>query len=45
MLGPMLLTQHNITYYQDLMQGLRGAILAGRVDAYAAAVRAEWLGE
>ena len=45
MLGPMLLTQHNITYYQDLMQGLRGAILAGRVDAYAAAVRAEWVGE
>ena len=45
MLGPMLLTQHNITYYQDLMQGLRGAILAGQVDAYAAAVRAEWLGE
>ena len=26
MLGPMLLTAHNITFYQDLMAGLRGAI-------------------
>ena len=26
MLGPMLLTWHNLTYYQDLMRGLRGAI-------------------
>ncbi|MDG1995900.1 MAG: tRNA guanosine(34) transglycosylase Tgt [Emcibacteraceae bacterium] len=25
-LGPMLLTEHNLTYYQDLMAGLRGAI-------------------
>ena len=28
-LGPMLLTQHNVTYYQSLMRGLRSAILAG----------------
>jgi queuine tRNA-ribosyltransferase len=25
-LGPMLMTEHNLTYYQDLMVGLRGAI-------------------
>lgn len=25
-LGPMLMTEHNLTYYQDLMSGLRGAI-------------------
>ncbi len=31
MLGPMLLTQHNITYYQDLLRGLRDAIFRGGV--------------
>ena len=41
-LGPMLLTQHNITYYQDLMRGLREAICAGGLDAHAAAIRAAW---
>ncbi len=30
MLGPMLLTWHNLAYYQDLMRGLRAAIAAGR---------------
>lgn len=25
-LGPMLMTEHNLTYYQDLMEGLRTAI-------------------
>ena len=29
MLGPMLLTWHNIQYYQDLMRGLRMAICEG----------------
>jgi queuine tRNA-ribosyltransferase len=29
-LGAMLLTWHNLTYYQDLMAGLRRAIAAGR---------------
>jgi len=29
MLGPILLTAHNLTFYQDLMAGLRGAIAAG----------------
>ncbi|MDE2200376.1 MAG: tRNA guanosine(34) transglycosylase Tgt [Rhodospirillales bacterium] len=42
MLGPMLLTWHNLQYYQDLMRGLREAILAGRLDSHAAALRAAW---
>jgi len=32
--GAMLLTEHNLTYYQDLMQGLRDAIQAGRLEAF-----------
>lgn len=35
MLGPILLTWHNIQFYQDLMQGLRGAIEAGQLDEFA----------
>ena len=35
MLGPMLLTHHNLTFYQTLMQGLRDAIKAGRLAAFA----------
>jgi queuine tRNA-ribosyltransferase len=42
MLGPMLLTQHNITYYQDLMRGLRDAICRGELYGHAAALRADW---
>ena len=42
MLGPMLLTWHNIQYYQDLMRGIRTAIAAGRLEAHAASVRAGW---
>ena len=42
MLGPMLLTWHNIQYYQDLMKGIRAAIAAGRLDTYAVGVRAAW---
>ena len=42
MLGPMLLTEHNITYYQDLMRGLREAILQGELDRYATALRQSW---
>ncbi|MGC8523822.1 MAG: tRNA guanosine(34) transglycosylase Tgt [Acidibrevibacterium sp.] len=41
-LGPMLLTWHNLRYYQDLMQRLRAAILNGRLAATAAALRAGW---
>ncbi len=42
MLGPMLLTWHNIQYYQDLMAGMRSAIAAGRLAEYSATVRAAW---
>ncbi len=42
MLGPMLLTWHNIQYYQDFMRGIRGAILERRLDAHITAVRARW---
>jgi queuine tRNA-ribosyltransferase len=43
MLGPMLLTWHNVHYYQDLTRGLRQAILAGRLGEHAARVRAGWV--
>ncbi len=42
MLGPMLLTWHNIRYYQQLMARLRRAILEGRFEAEAAAIEAGW---
>jgi queuine tRNA-ribosyltransferase len=37
MLGPILLTWHNLTYYQDLMAGMRDAIAAGKFADFAAA--------
>ena len=40
-LAPMLLTWHNLHYYQDLMAGLRGAIAEGTLEAFAAAFHAE----
>ncbi|MBW8269232.1 tRNA guanosine(34) transglycosylase Tgt [Caldovatus aquaticus] len=45
MLGPMLLTWHNLQYYQDLMRGLRAAILAGRFEEAAAEAAAGWTAE
>jgi len=36
MLGPMLATIHNLHYYLDLMNGLRGAIAAQQLEAYVA---------
>jgi queuine tRNA-ribosyltransferase len=36
MLGPILLTWHNLTYYQDLMAGMRDAIAGGRFADFAA---------
>jgi queuine tRNA-ribosyltransferase len=33
-LGAMLLTQHNLHYYQDVMREMRGAIAAGMFGAY-----------
>jgi queuine tRNA-ribosyltransferase len=41
MLGQTLLTWHNLTYYQELMAGLRGAIATGRLAAFAADFAAE----
>ena len=33
----MLLTWHNLHYYQELMQGIRAAIEIGKLDEFAAA--------
>ena len=40
MLGPMLLTWHNLQHYQDLMAALRRHIEAGTLAEFAAAFRA-----
>ena len=43
-ISSMLMTWHNLHYYQELMAGLRGAIAAGRLSAFVAefhAMRAE----
>ncbi|WP_413719586.1 tRNA guanosine(34) transglycosylase Tgt [Silicimonas sp. MF1-12-2] len=40
MISGMLLTWHNLQYYQDLMAGMREAIAAGRFDAWEAAFHA-----
>jgi queuine tRNA-ribosyltransferase len=45
MLGPMLLTWHNLSYYQALMRGLRAAIVERRLDGHAGAIRAGWTRE
>jgi queuine tRNA-ribosyltransferase len=36
MLGPILLSRHNLHYYQQLLAGLRGAIAAGRLEDFIA---------
>jgi queuine tRNA-ribosyltransferase len=41
-LGAMLMTQHNLHFYQALMQALRDAIAADRLSAFAAAFRARY---
>ena len=41
MLGAVLLTRHNLYYYQELMAALRGAIQAGRLGAFIAAFAAQ----
>ena len=33
-ISSMLLTWHNLQYYQDIMEGMRGAIAQGRFDAW-----------
>ena len=45
MLGPMLLTWHNIQYYQDLMAELRAGILAGDLAGTTARIEAGWQAE
>ncbi|MCG5240801.1 tRNA guanosine(34) transglycosylase Tgt [Azospirillum doebereinerae] len=40
MLGPMLLTWHNLHYYQDLMREMRDAIAEGRFEQVASALEA-----
>ncbi|MDF0541908.1 tRNA guanosine(34) transglycosylase Tgt [Sphingobium sp. H39-3-25] len=42
MLGAMLMTQHNIHFYQSLMAGIRESIAAGRFAAFAADFRARY---
>ena len=44
MLGPMLITRHNLHYYQELMAGLRGAIEEGRLNAFAEAFNNQYNG-
>lgn len=41
-LGGMLLTWHNLAYYQRLMAGMRSAIEAGEFSEHAAAMREGW---
>ena len=40
MIAGMLLTWHNLHYYQELMAGLRGAIAAGQLEGFVAAFEA-----
>jgi queuine tRNA-ribosyltransferase len=44
MLGAMLMTEHNLWFYQQLMQGLRDSIAAGELTAFASAFRARYAG-
>jgi queuine tRNA-ribosyltransferase len=43
MLGAMLMTQHNLHYYQMLMAGMRNAIAMGTFAAFAADFRRDYL--
>lgn len=43
MLGAMLLTEHNLSFYQQLMAGMRSAIAEGRFAAFASRFRARYL--
>jgi queuine tRNA-ribosyltransferase len=44
MLGAMLMTEHNLWFYQQLMADLRAAIGEGRLAAFASAFRAAYRG-
>ena len=41
-IGSMLLTWHNLRYYQDLMAAMRDAIASARLEAWRAGVEALW---
>ena len=43
-LGAMLVTEHNLTFYQQLMQAMRDAIAEGRFAAFANDFRRRYLG-
>jgi queuine tRNA-ribosyltransferase len=43
-LGAMLMTEHNLNFYQQLMAALRSAIGAGRLAAFAAEFRSRYTG-
>ena len=45
MLGAMLMTQHNLHYYQMLMAGMRAAIAEGRFAAFTSDFRRDYLKE
>jgi queuine tRNA-ribosyltransferase len=42
MLGPVLLTVHNLTYYQRLMEAAQAAIEQGRFDDFRRAKLEGW---
>jgi len=44
MLGPMLVSWHNIAFYQRLMRGMREAIEGGTASEFRAAQLAKWRG-
>ncbi len=44
-LGAMLMTEHNLSFYQQLMQAMRDAIAEGRFAAFAAQFRQDYLGD
>jgi queuine tRNA-ribosyltransferase len=44
MLGAMLMTEHNLWFYQRLMEAMRGAIAEGRFAEFSADFRRDYLG-
>jgi queuine tRNA-ribosyltransferase len=44
MLGPMLITRHNLHYYQELMAGLRSAIEQGTLQQFSEKFHADYTG-
>jgi queuine tRNA-ribosyltransferase len=44
-LGAMLMTEHNVRFYQALMEDLRSAIREGRLSAFAAGFRERYRGK